>query len=122
MKFIEEVIPFEILAGSNSVVEVQSTTPDGSTVVGCVIYSNLPKDDISNSSVNASIFADQGEISALQDIKNYRSREASYDRGYKPLPNFISGKKVRLEIRIENNSYEFDIKGQLILIKIPQNC
>lgn len=119
MRFIEEVIQFEVATATNGVVETNATTPDGSTVIGCVIYHNGL--DTNSDMITASISADQGEISALQHIDNYRSREASYDRGYKPLPHFASGKKVRLEIRSES-AFTADFKGQLILIKVPQNC
>lgn len=118
MRFIEEVIPFIVESGANGTIVTESTTPDGSTVVGCVIYHNgLDKNP---DMIRASIQADQGEISALQHIENYRSREASYDRGYKPLPHFATGKKLRLELR-SDEPFTDDFKGQLILIKVP-NC
>lgn len=119
MRFIEEVIPFSVEQGLNGLVVTESTTPDGSTVVGCVVYHNgLEKNP---DMIRVSIQADQGEISAMQHIENYRSREASYDRGYKPLPHFASGKKVRFEVR-SDEAFTNDFKGQLILIKVPQNC
>ena len=119
MKFIEEVIDIVVEYGTTgTVLPNVSTDNDDSTVIGCVIFhSGL---DANSSIINASIQVGGQDVSKAQHIENYRSREAGYDRGYKPIKPFTSGKPVRFEVRSTENFID-DFKAQLILIKVPNN-
>jgi hypothetical protein len=114
MRYIEEVIPF-IVATGDATKAIQFSTPaDGTTVVGAVIYHNgLDKNP---EMINVEIQAGGHQVSKLQHIDNYRSREASYPTGYKPVDEFQSGKTARLTITADA-AFTADFKGQLILIK-----
>ncbi|MFB9098304.1 hypothetical protein ACFFVF_18025, partial [Flavobacterium jumunjinense] len=60
--------------------------------------------------------------SKMQHIDNYRSREASYSEGFKPVEPMESGKRIRFEIRADS-AFTADFKAQLILIKEKRkNC
>lgn len=122
MNFIEEVIDIVVENGSTgTVLPNVATDKDDSTVVGCVIFhSGLTANP---SIINASIQVGGQDVSKAQHINNYRSREAGYDKGYKPVKPFTSGKPVRFEVRSTSN-FTADFTAQLILIKVPNdpNC
>ncbi|WP_445713660.1 hypothetical protein [Flavobacterium sp.] len=119
MNFIEEVIDITVVSGTTGTVEPNvATDKDDSTVVGCVIYC----DDLSANPamINASIQVGGQDVSKPQNIQNYRSREAGYDKGFKPVKPFTSGKPVRFEIR-SIAEFTDTFRAQLILIKVPNN-
>lgn len=122
MNFTEEVIEITVENGSSgNVLPNVATDKDDSTVVGCVIFhSGL---DANPTMINASIQVGGQDVSKAQNIENYRSREASYDKGFKPVKPFTSGKAVRFEVRSTEN-FTADFTAQLILIKVPNdpNC
>lgn len=118
--YIEEIKDITVLSGNTGAVVDEATDVDGSVIVGVVIYS----DDLSAnpSMIKAAIFGNQKELSKMQHISNYRSREASYRDGYKPVIPMESGKRVRFEVRADS-AFTVDFKAQLILIKEKrQNC
>lgn len=123
MNYTEEVIDITIANGSTgNVLPNVATDKDNSTVIGCVIFHTGL--DANPSMINASIMVGGHDVSKPQHIDNYRSREASYPLGFKPVKPFSSGKSVRFEVRSEEN-FTSDFKAQLILIKVPNeesNC
>jgi hypothetical protein len=119
MNFIEEVIEIMVENGtSGTVLPNVATDKDDSTIVGCVIYTD--ELTASPARINASIQVGGQDVSKAQSIENYRSREASYEKGYKPVKHFTSGKAVRFEVRSTEN-FTADFTAQLILIKVPNN-
>lgn len=119
MNFIEEVIEITVENGSSgNVLPNVATDKDDSMVVGCVIFhSGL---EANPTMINASIQVGGQDVSKAQNIENYRSREAGYDKGFKPVKPFTSGKSVRFEVRSTQN-FTADFTAQLILIKVPNN-
>ena len=85
MNTFEAICPITIaatVAGGNA-----QFTPRAGHVIGCVI---IAKGGDNPGMVRASIRNQAGEaISESQAIENYRSREAGYFEGYKPL-NFMA--------------------------------
>lgn len=113
--FLEEIIEITVEAGSTgAVLQNVATDKDDSTVVGCVIFHTGIDEDAKM--INAHIQVGGQDISKPQHVNNYRSREAGYHDGYKPIINFSSGKPVRFEIRSEV-AFKYRFKAQLILIK-----
>ncbi|CAM3968443.1 hypothetical protein FLCU109888_11515 [Flavobacterium cucumis] len=122
MNFIEEVIEITVEAGETGLVLPNvSTDNDNSTVVGAVIFHNGLSSN--PAIINASIQVGGQDVSKPQHIDNYRSREASYDRGFKPVKPFTSGKQLRFEVR-STEQFTKTFTAQLILIKVSnnQNC
>lgn len=114
MRYIEEVISIEVASGqTKNTIEI-STNSDGTIVEGVVAYHSglAANTDI----INAQINVGGQEVSPNQHIENYRSREAAYDKGYKPVKNFESGKKVRIEVS-SDTAFTSDFKAQFVLIK-----
>lgn len=119
MNFIEEVIEITVENGTTgNVLPNVATDKDESTIVGCVIFHSGT--DANPSIINASIQVSGQDVSKPQHIENYRSREASYEKGFKPVKPFTSGKSVRFEVRSTEN-FTAEFKAQLILIKVPNN-
>ncbi|WP_130736731.1 hypothetical protein [Flavobacterium sp. J27] len=119
MKYTEEVINISVSTGTNGDTVTETTTPDGTQIVGVAIFHSglTANTDI----INAMVSVDGVDVSKMQHIENYRSREAGYNSSYKPLVPFQSGRKVKFEVRSETN-FTSDFKAQLILIKEPNNC
>lgn len=113
-RFTEEVFAFSIDSGDASTTQEFKTDADGSKVVGAVIYHNGL--DNNPDVISAEIKVDSKEVSVLQHIENYRSREAGYSDSFKPIIPFNSGKNFRIFIGSDSN-FTADFKGVLILIK-----
>lgn len=110
-ELIEERVNFSVATGQTMGAVESSTSSDGTDVIRVVVYHG----DLNNASmVDLGIQANGVEVSKLQHIDNYRSREAGY------LENkhchFPSGQKVRIEVRAET-AFTADLKGQVIFIK-----
>lgn len=119
MNFTEEVIDITIDNGSTgTILPNVATDNDNSTVIGCIIFHDA--NSLNPSMINASIQVGGHDVSKPQHIDNYRSREASYGSGFKPIKPFASGKSVRFEVRSES-AFTGEYKAQLILIKVPNN-
>jgi hypothetical protein len=87
-------------------------TPEAGRIVGCIIYTNGAT---TTGFVRAMIKNSAGaEISALQDLRNYRSREGEYLKSCKPFRD-NGGKPLTLEIIAENN-FAADFAAELVLI------
>lgn len=117
--YTEEVINITVASGTSGKVENPTTDADGSEVVGLAIFhSGL---EANTDIISAMVSVDGVDVSKMQHIENYRSREAAYKDGFKPIMPFASGKRVRFEVRSETN-FTSNFKAQLILIKRPINC
>jgi hypothetical protein len=106
----EEVIDIEIANGASVGTVSPTTNADGSRVIQAVIYYNGTAD----APIQAGIRVDNKDISPMQHINNYRSRDCQY-LANKPC-NFESGKRVYLEVRT-SGAFTSDFTAQLILIK-----
>ncbi|WP_330442038.1 hypothetical protein [Flavobacterium sp. C4GT6] len=120
LKKQEEIVNLTIAGGSQfgSI----SFQPMAGLVIGCVIYTNGATNP---GFVTAKITDQNGEaVSAPADIRNYRSREAGYKEGCKPL-YFETGKKM-YEFEVNSDQpFESDFKCQLVLIyenDLTQQC
>ncbi|QEE49611.1 hypothetical protein FUA48_08455 [Flavobacterium alkalisoli] len=116
----EEIVNLTIASGSrNNSVTFQ---PMAGLVIGCVIYTNAAPN---TGFVTAKITNDNGEvISASADIRNYRSREAGYKEGCKPLYFETGNKAYTFEVNSDAN-FTADFKCQLVLIyenDLTQQC
>lgn len=110
-QIIEERVNFSVATGQTMGVVESNTSSDGSDVVRVVVYHG----DFNNTSmVDLSIQANGVDVSKLQHIDNYRSREAGYMEN--KHCHFPSGQKVRIEVRAET-AFTADFKGQVIFIK-----
>lgn len=119
-RYIEEVINIYVDATkTGDVLTNVKTDADGSKIVGCVIFHNGT--DKNPTIINASIQSGGKDISKPQHIDNYRSREAAYTDGYKPVTPFTSGQQIRFEVRSEQ-AFTANFHAQLILIKELPNC
>lgn len=87
-------------------------TPEAGRIVGCIIYTNGVT---TNGFIRAMIKNTAGaEISILQDIRNYRSREGEYLKSCKPFRD-NGGKPLTLEI-IADTNFAADFAAELVLI------
>jgi len=121
--YIEEVIDIEIKAGTTGATISNATTNlDESIVVGCVIFHDdrIKLAEYNPSMIMASLQVGGIDVSKMQHISNYRSREASYPDGFKPIRPFQSGKNVRFEIRAKS-VFKENFNAQLVLIKDGKN-
>lgn len=114
MQYLEEIVEITVSNGEFGSSIEPMTKADGSKVVGVVQYNNglTSNPDM----INAKIMANGTEVSPNQHIENYRSREASYEKGYKPIIPFDSGVRVRIEI-VSTSAFTADFKAQFVLIK-----
>lgn len=107
----EDIVNLTIANGQNfgSI----SFQPMAGLVIGCAIFTNnAPNEGF----VNAKISSDTGEtVSASQDIRNYRSREAGYKEGLKPL-YFETGNKMYTFEVSSDQIFTADFKCQLVLV------
>lgn len=89
-------------------------TPVNGKIVGCVIFT--PSGDKAFPSIiNAGIKEQTGDYaSKMQDIRNYRSREAAYPHGFKPL-NLQGGMPLNFTVQ-GNGEFNDEFTCQLILI------
>lgn|SRR5574343_167658 len=117
---IEEVINISIPIGATGKVEQNvATEKDGSEIIGCAIFhSGL---DANPNIINAHIQCGGIDVSKMQHIENYRSREAGYRDSFKPVKPFQSGKQIRFEVRSES-AFTSAFTAQLILIKEIKDC
>ena len=109
-----------ILGGFNG--ESVDFTPPSGRVVGCVIFHNIQPSE--TAFIEAKILDNAGvEISKLQHIDNYRSRDAEYLKGCKPLFIDTQGRTFTFEIQA-SQAVDNDFKAQLIFIYADerQNC
>ncbi|UUC45578.1 hypothetical protein [Flavobacterium cerinum] len=112
----EEVIYFNIPAGQ-TFDAFRQVLPEG-TMLGTVIFHN----DRDNNYIQAAIKNDAGvEISKMQHIANYRSRNANYEQGMKPIPMNPFGKTYTLEIKLAE-ALATDFVGQAIFIYKQNEC
>lgn len=107
---IEHIVPLTVAAGSTSNKE-RFELPAGK-ILGCMIY----KGELNNTGfVRASIKNVGGEfISELQHIDNYRSREASYVDGIKPL-QIEGGKTYTYEV-LATEAFTGDFLTEMIFV------
>lgn len=103
MNTIEEIINVTLSVGETR--KSVSITPPAGRVIGVVAY---PNKDVA---ANAAIKSDDGQfVSKPQHIKNYRSREACYFDGCKPVDFDTKGRTYFVEVTtdkaIENEAYE----------------
>lgn len=111
MRTKEEVYKLEIAVGEKNL--SLSITPLSGRVIGVVVYHNKGK----GLYANLGIKDDEGAfISKLQHIDNYRSREACYFTGCKPVDFQTKGGTYYIEIKCDKEIQEEAFKGQLILI------
>lgn len=116
-QIIEEVINITLEKGEKTTsLEVKSSADDTEVIAVAVYHSGIEDLGI----VNLGIEAGGKQVSKLQHIDNYRSRESSYLEN-KPC-FFESGLIVRLEIQADEAPVNFDFKSQIILIKRKKNC
>lgn len=109
-RIIEEVIDLEIVAGQSIGNIVQATENDGSEVVQVVVFYNGEAD----APIMAGITVAGNDVSKMQHINNYRSRDCDY-LANKPC-YFESGQKVDFKVRT-SGEFTSDFTAQLILIK-----
>lgn len=122
MNLFEEIIDVQIEAGETMATVVQTTDDDNSDIIGIVQYNNNIDNNVNSGLIMLQVYNNQDEVSRLQHIDNYRSREAAYDKGYKPCVPFQSGKKVTVKI-VATQPFDADFLCQIILIKQPkENC
>ncbi|MFN3941495.1 MAG: hypothetical protein ACK4K1_02520 [Flavobacterium sp.] len=109
----EEVVKIVIPAGINNREKVSFQPPVGK-VVGLLIYTNDKQPR--NGNIRAELREYTGkEISKLQDIRNYRSRESGYFDGCKPVDFDANGTSLDFEI-IADDVFDNDFTAELILI------
>lgn len=114
-KITEEVISISIANGQTMGSVSPQTNADGSEVIQAVIYYS----GTATVPIQASINVDGKDVSPMQNIDNYRSRDGQY-LANKPC-FFPSGKRVTFEVRAQGGSFDTDFNAQLILIK-EVNC
>ncbi|MEE1899583.1 hypothetical protein V1389_14635 [Flavobacterium rakeshii] len=119
-KKLEEVVELKIPAGSTS--NSYSFQPQAGLVIGCVIFHNEAPN---TGMVQASIKTDNGEsVSAMSHIENYRSREAGYKEGCKPLYLETGNKNYVFEVS-SDKAFDEEFRCQLVLIyenDFTKNC
>lgn len=110
-QIIEERVNISVATGQTMNAVETVTSSDGTDVIRVVVF----RGDLNNASmVDLSIQANGNDVSKLQHIDNYRSREAGYlDNKHCHFP---SGQKVRIEVRAET-AFTADFKAQVIFIK-----
>jgi hypothetical protein len=113
----EHVVSLSILAAEQS--GSVDFTPIKGKVIGCVIYKN----DATNPGFVRAVVKDNAgtEISKLQSIDNYRSREAEYLRGAKPLNIETGGRTFTFEV-LATEPFAADFLAELIFIYEPEVC
>jgi hypothetical protein len=114
---LEFVAPLTVVAGSSS--NSVDFTPLKGKVIGCAIFT---KGGTNAGMVRAVIKDNTGtEISRLQAIENYRSREAEYLKGAKPL-NIETGSRTFTYEVIATSNFDTDLVTDLIFIYEPESC
>ncbi len=110
-QIIEERVNISVATGQTMNAVETVTSSDGTDVIRVVVF----RGDLNNASmVDLSIQANGNDVSKLQHIDNYRSREAGYlDNKHCHFP---SGQKVRIEVRAESE-FKANFKAQVIFIK-----
>ena len=112
----EEVLPFKVPAGQ-TFDAFKQVLPVG-MMLGAVIFHN----DRNGNYIQAAIKDDAGvEISKMQHIDNYRSRNAPYEQGLKPIPMNPFGKTYTLEIKLAE-ALATDFIGQVVFIYKQNEC
>lgn len=114
---LEFVAPLTVASGSstNSV----DFTPLKGRVIGCMVYS---KGGANTGMVRVVIKDNAGtEISRLQSIDNYRSRETEYLKGAKPLNIETGGRTFTYQV-IATAVFSTDLVTDLIFIYEPETC
>lgn len=112
----EEVLSFKVPAGQ-TFDAFKQVLPAGN-LLGVVIYHN----DTNSNYIQASIKDDASiEMSKMQHIDNYRSRNAPYEQGMKPIPMNPAGKTYTLEIKLAE-ALTTDFIGQVIFIYKQNEC
>lgn len=109
-RITEEVIDLEIANGQSMGNLAVATDSDGSEVFEVVIFYNGTAD----TPIMAGITVEGNDVSKMQHIDNYRSRDCAY-LSNKPC-YFESGKKVDFKVRTAGE-FTSDFTAQLILIK-----
>lgn len=121
LKKLEEVVNLEIPAGGAPFAS-ERFTPQAGLVIGCVVFTNNASTD---GTIVAKITTDSGDvISPATDIRNYRSREAGYKEGCKPLYFETNGRTLVFEVGCDAEFYD-NFKCQLVLIyenNFAQEC
>ena len=113
---IEEVVTLEVEAGE-SANKVKFDLPAG-IILGCVIYHKSASEN--PAIVRASIKTIAGaDVCKLQHIDNYRSREAGYAEGIKPLA--IEGGKTYVYEVIATEPFPDNFSTDLIFVYEDQN-
>lgn len=112
----ESIAALTILTGAsaNSI----DFTPLKGHVIGCVIFYKGDNPGYVRAVVKDSAGT---EISRLQSIDNYRSRDASYLKGCKPLNIMTENRTFTFEV-IATQPFSTDFLGELIFIYAPEKC
>lgn len=114
---LESVVALTIPAGSSS--GNVDFVPLKGHVIGCVVYTN----NAANPGFVRAVVKDNAgvEISKLQSIENYRSRDAEYLKGCKPLNIETGGRTFTYEV-IATDNFVDDHLSELIFIYEPEIC
>lgn len=112
----EEVLYFNVPAGK-TFDSFKQVLPEG-VMLGTVIFHN----DRDGNYIQVGLKNDAGvEISKMQHIDNYRSRNAPYEQGIKPIPMNPYGKTYTLEIKLAQ-ALATDFVGQAIFVYKQNEC
>lgn len=116
MKNTIEAIAFLSIAAGDTTANIDFTPPKGK-VIGCAIYKNAA----ANPGFVRAIIKDNAglEISKLQSIDNYRSRECEYLKGVKPLNIETLGRTFNFEV-IATQPFTDDFNAELIFVYEPE--
>lgn len=113
----QESIGSLIILTGNSANSVDFGTLKGH-VIGCVIYAKGDNPGF----VRASIKDNAGkEVSRLQSIENYRSRDTSYQKGCKPLNLMAENRTFTLEVQA-TQPFTTDFYAEVIFIYKAETC
>lgn len=99
--------------------------PEAGKIIGCVAFPREQSDLKNPDFVNVSLQDSAGVfLSKQQDIRNYRSRDAKYSEGCKPL-NVEGGNQMTLRVH-SKTAFTADFSFQFILVyenqKEDTNC
>ncbi|HEX8269770.1 MAG TPA: hypothetical protein VF581_07750 [Flavobacterium sp.] len=120
METTEEIINITAESGTNYATETRRLNPG--KIIGVMAYKSAT-DNNNPGFVSMNVKNSAGtEVSKLQHIDNYRSREAAYLDGVKPL-SLEGGQSYKIEIQASAN-FTSDLLVQVIFVyeKTGDNC
>ena len=97
--------------------------PEAGKIIGCVAYVKDDSDLGNSDFVNLSLQDHDGQyLSKMQDVRNYRSRDAKYSEGCKPL-NVEGGNNMTLRVASKQPfSKDFTLQFILVYENERNNC